>query len=351
MHVVTSNDLRVVDLRSDTVTRPTADMRRAMAEADVGDVVFGDDPTVNRLEAIIAERCGMDAALFVPSGTMSNQIALGTMAGPGDAILVPEFAHVARWEGSGAAASFGVHLALIGGGQDDGGLPPLEAFERHLYFPHPKAPRVAGVSLENTHNWAGGRVHSAAALAARTAPFRDKGLHAHLDGARVMNAAVALGVPVQDLARPFDSVSVCFSKGLGAPVGSALVGARDFIARADRVRHRLGGAWRQAGLLAAAALHALEHHVSRLADDHARARALAEALVRCDIGRPLHAIDSNIVQFEVHPRFGDAASLVAAMKKHAIWFFPTGVSTGRLVTHLDVTDEDIARTEKVWEQL
>ncbi len=350
-----SNGSRVVDFRSDTVTRPTPAMRKAMAEADVGDVVFGDDPTVNRLEAAIAERCGMEAALFVPSGTMSNQIALGTIGGPGDAILVPELAHVARWEGSGAAASFGVHLALIAdgaeGAEDDAGLPPLGAFERHLYFAHVKAPRVVGLSLENTHNWAGGRVHSAEALASRTAPFRERGLHAHLDGARVLNAAVALAQPLSALAAPFDSISVCFSKGLGAPIGSALVGSRDFIGRADRVRHRLGGAWRQAGILAAAALHALDHHVERLADDHARARALADALVRYQIGRPLHPVDSNIVQFEVHPRFGDAACLVAAMKKHAIWFFPTGVSTGRLVTHLDVTDEDIARTEKVWEQL
>jgi len=326
-------------------------MRAIIAEAEVGDVVFGDDPTVARLESVIAERLGFEAAIFVPSGTMSNQIALGTIAAPGEAILVPEFAHVARWEGAGAAASFGVHLAMIAEAEGEGGLPALASFERHRYFAHVKAPRVVGVSLENTHNWAGGRVFSPKALAARTDPLRVDGLHAHLDGARVFNAAVALGVPVAALASPFDSVSVCFSKGLGAPIGSALVGSRAFIEKADRVRHRLGGAWRQAGLLAAAALHALDHHVDRLADDHARARALGELLISCKIGRPLHPIDSNIVQFEVHPRLGDAASLVATLKKHAIWFFPTGVSTGRLVTHLEVSDDDMVRVEKVWKSL
>lgn len=342
---------RPVDFRSDTVTRPTPAMRKAMVEAEVGDVVFGDDPTVNRLQQTLAERLGFEAAIFVPSGTMSNQLALGAMGGPGDAVLVPEFAHVARWEGGGAAASFGMHLALVRDADGENALPTFSSFEQHVYFPHIKAPRVVGISLENTHNWAGGRVFDRAALEARTVPAKARGLHCHLDGARIFNAAVALGVDVAELTAPFDSVSVCFSKGLGAPVGSILLGSRPFMARADRIRHRLGGVWRQAGILAAAAMHAIDHHVTRLADDHARACRLGELLLACEIGRPLHAIESNIVQFEVHPRFDSAPALAALFEKHAIWFFPTGVSTGRLVTHLDVSDDDIERVAAVWKTL
>jgi threonine aldolase len=326
-------------------------MRKAMADAEVGDAVFGDDPLVNRLQAVAAERFGFDGALFVPSGTMSNQIALGTMGAPGDAVLVPEFAHVARWEGGGAAASFGVHLVLVRDVGGDAGLPTFQSFEQHLYYPHPKAPRVIGMALENTHNWAGGRVFDRAALEARTAPARARGLHVHLDGARLFNAAVALGVDAATLAAPFDSVSICLSKGLGAPVGSLLLGSKAFLARADRIRQRLGGGWRQAGMLAAAGLHALDHHVARLADDHARARVLAEALVAHGIGRPLHAIDSNIIQFEVDARFDGAAGLAARCEERAIRFFPTGVSTARLVTHLDVGDEDVENVVNVWKSL
>lgn len=347
----------VADLRSDTVTRPGPAMRKAMAEAEVGDVVFGDDPTVNRLEAVVAERLGKEAALFVPSGTLGNQLGVGAQAGPGDAVLLPAFAHVARWEGGGVAATFGALLVHIA--DDDGssglpglpGLPSVAAFERHAYGPHPKAPRPVLLALENTHNWAGGRVYGAAALNAHTRWARDKGMRCHLDGARLWNASVASGESLADLAVGFDTVSVCFSKGLGAPIGSCLVGSRDVIARADRLRHRLGGVWRQAGLLAAAALYALEHHVDRLAEDHARAQALGDALVRHGVGAPLHPIETNLVQFAVDPRFGGAQALVGRLAARDVLFFPTGPTTARLVTHLDFGDAALAHVERVFASL
>jgi len=337
-----------VDLRSDTVTRPTPAMRRAMADAEVGDAVFADDPTVNRLEAVIAERLGMERALFVPSGTMSNQIGLGAVASAGEVILCAEFAHVARWEGGGAAATFGINLVQVAGG---GGLPTVGDLEHHRYGPHPKAPIVAALALENTHNWGGGRVFSAAAMGDRIGWAKAHGLRVHIDGARLFNAAVATGSPVADLVAGADTVSVCFSKGLGAPIGSCLVGTREVIGRADRIRQRLGGGMRQAGILAAAALHALEHHVDRLVEDHTRARALAEALERTGVGQPLHPIESNIVQFRIADRFGSALELVQAAAARGVSFFPTGPRTARLVTHLDLDDEAVAHAVTVFEAL
>lgn len=341
----------MIDLRSDTVTRPTAAMRKAMAEAEVGDVVFDDDPTVNRLEAVIAERLGFETAMFVPSGTMSNQIGVGVHLAPGDAVLMPAFAHVARWEGGGIAASFGAVMVHIAGGPDDDGLPGVAAFERHLYGPHPKAPRPVLMALENTHNWAGGRAYPAARIGEHLAWARGHGLARHLDGARLMNAAAATGNTAAELAAGFDTVSVCFSKGLGAPTGSCLLMPRALREKANRIRHRLGGGWRQAGLLAAAALHALDHHVDRLGEDHVRARALAELLVRHEIGTPLHPVETNIVQFEVHPRFGTSEGLVAKSRAAGVAFFPTGPKTARIVTHLEVDDEAVARVDAAWKSL
>jgi threonine aldolase len=334
-----------VDLRSDTVTRPGPAMRKAMAEAEVGDVVFGDDPTVNRLEALVAERLGFETALFVPTGTMGNQVALGALTAPGDAVLMPAFAHVARWEGGGLAATFGVQLVHIPG---DDGLPSISAFEAHRYGPHPKAPRPAVLSLENTHNWAGGRAYPAAALAERVDWARRHGMHGHLDGARLMNAAVATGDSAMALARGFTTVSLCLSKGLGAPIGTCIAAPRDLRPTLDRLRHRLGGGWRQAGLLAAAAIYALDHHVARLGDDHARARALAELLVRHEVGTPLHPVETNIVQFAIHPRFGNAKSLVERASARGVHFFPTGELTARLVTHLEVEDAHVRAVDEVF---
>jgi len=337
-----------VDLRSDTVSRPGPAMRKAMAEAEVGDVVFNDDPTVNRLEAVVAERLGFEAAMFVPTGTMSNQVALAALTSPGDAVLMPAFSHVARWEGAGLAAISGAFAVHIPG---ESGLPPVSAFEAHHYGSHPKAPRVRGVSLENTHNWAGGRVFSSAQLSEVTAWARANGMFLHLDGARLMNAAIATGESAAALAKGFTTVSLCLSKGLGAPVGTCLAAPKALIGELDRWRQRLGGGWRQAGLLAAAGLYALDHHVDRLADDHARASTLAELLVKHEVGTPLHPVETNIVQFSVHPRFGTSLSLVSRCIQRGVVFFPTGASTARLVTHLDVDDAMVRHVDEVFATL
>lgn len=340
--------MTVADLRSDTVTRPTPAMRKVMAEAEVGDVIFGDDPTVNRLEAVVAERFGFEAALFVPSGTLSNQLAMGVLAGPGEAVLMPEFAHIARWEGGGAAATFGIQLIQVAAPE---GLPTLEGLAAHAYGPHLKAPTPRALALENTHNWAGGRAYGAAVLGERIAWAKARGLACHLDGARIFNAAHATGEAAEALVRGFDTVSVCFSKGLGAPVGSALLGSRALIARADRLRHRLGAGWRQAGILAAAALYALEHHVARMCEDHSRAQHLAEIIARHAIGTVLHPVETNILQFAVHTRFESAAALVARAAERGLLFFPTGPQTARLVTHLDFDDAALAHATRVFETL
>ena len=329
----------VIDLRSDTVTRPTPAMLAAMTAAPVGDACYGEDPTVLRLEATIAERLGKERALFVPSGTMGNQLGLAVHTRPGDAVVCHDRAHVVRWEGAGGAALSGVQLLTVPAVD---GLPTVAELEAVLPPRHPKAPRPALLALENTHNAAGGAAHGPAALAERMAWARGHGLAGHLEGARLINAAVALGVPVADLAAPFDTVNVCFSKGLGAPIGSALVGSRDAIALADRVRHRLGGGWRQAGLLAAAALHALEHHVDRLALDHARASRLAEALARSGVARPAAPVMTNLIAFRVDPAWGSAQLFVDRLAERGILCAPTGPDSGRLVTHLDVDDADVA---------
>lgn len=323
-------------------------MRQAIANAEVGDVVFEDDPTVKRLEAVVAERLGFEAAMFLPSGTMSNQVALAAQVAPGDAVLMPAFAHVARWEGAGLAALSGAFAIHIAG---ESGLPEVAAFEAHHYGPHPKAPRVRGVSLENTHNWAGGRAYSAAQLAPLKAWASNQGLFLHLDGARLMNAAIATQESAAALARGFSTVSLCLSKGLGAPMGTVLACPRALRPEIDRWRQRLGGGWRQAGLVAAAGLYALEHHVERLAEDHAHALALAESLTRHAIGRPLHPVETNIVQFEVHERFSSSLLLVQAAIARGVTFFPTGPRTARLVTHLDVTSDMIRTADEVFSTL
>lgn len=337
-----------VDLRSDTVTRPGPAMRKAMAEAEVGDVVFDDDPTVNRLEAVVAERLGFEAALFVPTGTMGNQIALAAQVSAGDAVLMPAFAHVARWEGAGLAVTSGAFAVHLPG---ESGLPAVSAFEAHHYGPHPKAPRVRGIALENTHNWAGGRAFPAEKISEIVGWASSRGLFGHLDGARLVNAAAATGNTLAELARGFSTVSFCLSKGLGAPMGTVVACANALRPELDRWRHRLGGGWRQAGLVAAAALYALDHHVARVVEDHARAQALAEALTRHEVGRPLHPVETNIVQFEVHPRLGSARALVDRAAARGVIFFPTGPTTARLVTHLEIDDAMVRYADEVFASL
>jgi threonine aldolase len=322
----------VVDLRSDTVTRPTVAMREAMARAEVGDDVFGDDPTVHALQERIAALLGKEAALFVPSGTQSNLVATMTHCRRGDEAIVGEMAHLYRWEAGGAGV-LGSVVQLPLRHQADGSL-ALDDIRAAI---KPDDPHFAVTRLLCLENTLGGKAVPLAWTAQATALAREHGLATHLDGARLFNAATKLGVPVREIARHFDSVSVCFSKGLGAPVGSALVGPREFITRAQRWRKMLGGGMRQAGVLAAAALHALDHHVERLADDHALARRLAEGLQGI-AGLTVEPPQTNMVFASTDER---GRGLIAHLRSRGV--LATGVYQLRFVTHLDVDAAGIDR--------
>ena len=329
--------MKPVDLRSDTVTQPTPAMREAMTRAELGDDVFGDDPTVNALQARIAALLGKEAALFVPTGTMSNLCGLMAHCQRGDEYLVGQMAHTYRWEGGGAAVLGSIQPQPLPQ-QADGSI-LLSDIEAHIKPDDAHFARSRLLALENT--W-GGNVLPQAYVLEACALARARGLATHLDGARLFNAAVATGRPVAELAAPFDSISVCFSKGLGTPAGSALVGSRELIARAHRVRKMLGGGLRQAGVLAAAALHALDHHVERLAEDHANARLLAEGLQGLD-GVAVTPPQTNIVFVDVVP--AKAAGLVEQLKAAGV--LCTGLVRIRFVTHLDVSRQDIERAVPV----
>lgn len=325
----------IVDLRSDTVTRPTAAMREAIARAEVGDDVFGDDPTVNALQERIAAMLGKEAALFVPTGTQSNLCALMSHCQRGDEYLAGQMAHTYRWEAGGGAVLGSIQPQPIAH-QADGTL-ALADIESSIKPDDPHFARTRLLALENT---LGGRLMPLAYLREATALARRHGLATHLDGARLFNAAVAMGgdarANAHAMAELFDSVSVCFSKGLGAPAGSALVGSKDLIARARRVRKMAGGTMRQAGVLAAAAAHALDHHIERLADDHARARRLAEGLQGLP-GVSVQSPQTNMVFIDL-PR-ERAAAVVATLRERGV--LATGLYQLRLVTHLDVDDAGV----------
>jgi threonine aldolase len=330
----------MIDLRSDTVTRPTAAMRDAMARAEVGDDVFGDDPTVRALEEEIARITGKDAALFVPSGTMGNQLAIATQTRPGDEVVVGEGAHPVHYESGAGPALSGVQFAVAG----RGGMYTPEEMESVVQPRVYWTPRTSLVAIENTHNRSGGRVwppDQARAVAARA---RALGLATHLDGARIWNAGLASGVDVTTLCEPFDTVSVCFSKGLGAPVGSAFCGPRRLVEDARRFRKRWGGGMRQSGILAAGALYALAHHRSRLAEDHANARTLAELVARAPGARvDLASVQTNIVNIDVEAR---ADSVAARARDLGVLIHASGPSRLRAVTHLEVSSSDVrAATE------
>ena len=325
--------MKPIDLRSDTVTQPTAGMRAAMAAAELGDDVFGDDPTVNALQARIAALLGKEAALFVPTGTQSNLCGLMAHCQRGDEYIVGQMAHTYRWEGGGAAVLGSIQPQPLP--QQADGSSALADIEAAIKTDDAHFAKSRLLTLENT--W-GGQVLPLPYIEAATALARRKGLATHLDGARLFNAVVASGTPAQHIAQHFDSVSVCFSKGLGAPVGSALVGSKELIARAHRIRKMLGGGMRQAGVLAAAALHALGHHVARLAEDHAHARALAEGLQGLS-GVTVHAPQTNILFVDLAPE--KSAGVVDRVRAAGI--LCTGLYRLRFVTHLDVSAADIQR--------
>jgi threonine aldolase len=323
----------MIDLRSDTVTRPTAAMKAAMQAAELGDDVFGDDPTVNALQARIAHMLGKEAALFVPTGTQSNLCGLMAHCQRGDEYIVGQMAHTYRWEGGGAAVLGSIQPQPLPN-QVDGSI-RLEDIAAAIKPDDAHFAKTKLLALENT--W-GGQVLPLEYIDAATALAKKRGLATHLDGARLFNAAVASGVDAARIARDFDSVSVCFSKGLGAPAGSALVGSKALISQAHRTRKMLGGGMRQAGVLAAAALHALEHHIQRLAEDHANARALAEGLQGL-AGVGVQAPQTNIVFVDLAPE--KASGVVERLRAQGL--LCTGLYRLRLVTHLDVSPDEIAR--------
>ncbi|MDD5720072.1 MAG: GntG family PLP-dependent aldolase [Candidatus Krumholzibacteria bacterium] len=328
--------MAVIDLRSDTVTKPTPAMYEAMVAAELGDDVLGDDPTVLRLQAAIAAVLGKADALFVPSGTMANQLALGAQTRPGQQVILEADAHIYHYEAGAPGALWGLTTLLLAGDggaltwrQIEAALPPAD-----VHFPEPGL-----VCLENTHNRAGGRILPQTQVVEIGAGARARGLRLHLDGARLWNAHVATGTPLAELCAPADTVSVCFSKGLGAPVGSCLAGDRETIDRARRLRKRLGGGMRQSGLLAAACLHGVAHHLRRLADDHAHARRLAG-----ELANPLlavnHPVETNIVVVDVAPP-GSAAGLLAHLAAHRILALSFGRGRVRLIPNLGVGATDI----------
>ena len=333
------NEPCAIDLRSDTVTQPTRGMRAAMADAEVGDDVFGDDPTVKRLEACVADMLGKEAALFAPSGTMANQLAVRAHTESGDEILIDANAHIYYYEAGGPAALSGVSCRCLNGVQGIFTAADVEAALRPAdqHFPPTKL-----VCLENTHNRGGGSIWPLERIREVADFARRQGLSMHLDGARLWNASVATGIAERDYAAPFDSVSVCFSKGLGAPIGSVLCGSRAFIQRARRFRKMFGGGMRQVGILAAGALYALEHQHSRLADDHANARALAQGLARLPgIELDPATVETNIVFFNV--KTVQAKELVQRLDQAGVRMLALGPRSVRAVTNLMVTAEEIPK--------
>ena len=331
-----------VDLRSDTVTRPTAAMRLAMANAEVGDDVYGEDPTVHQLEHAVAELLGTEAALFVPTGTMANQISLRAHTRPGDEVIIGRGAHCWRHESGALAALAGAQTQIIG---EDG---MFTAAEVRVAFkpddPYQSPTRV--VAVENTHNMAGGTCWDRAQMADVVQTAHQLGMVTHLDGARIWNAAVATGVTEKELAVGFDSISVCLSKGLGAPAGSVVAGSRDLIKRCHRFRKMYGGGMRQSGILAAAGLYALEHNRARLVEDHANAKAFAEALlgapgIQIDLGK----VQTNIVMIDFTR--GTARAVVELAKEEGVMLGTAGVQRVRAVTHLDVDRDGVLRAAQV----
>jgi len=333
-----------IDLRSDTVTRPTDAMRRAMAEAEVGDDVLDGDPTVRRLETRVAELLGKEAGLFFPSGTMANQTAVWVHTIPGTEVLLDANAHIIHWEMAGAAALAGVQIRPVPPGEDRS-VAAAADLERTLRPASPHAPVSTLVCVENTHNGAGGKVSTFAELEAIRAVADANRLPVHMDGARLWNAHVATGTPLDAFGRTAHTVMLSFSKGLGCPVGAILVGDAPVIRRAHMIRKRLGGGMRQSGILAAAALYALDAHLARLADDHVNARALA-ALVDGAGGAHVVAPDTNIVMVDL-PEGVTSSAVVAAAAEEGVRITPWSATRIRAVTHLDVGAEAVERAGRV----
>ena len=327
-----------VDLQSDTVTKPTPEMRRFMCDAEVGDEQKGEDPTVNALQDAVAELLGKEAALFLPSGTMCNEIAMRVHCRPGDEMLAHRTAHPIHFETGGPAALAGVNVSALDG---PGGQYDADAVAAAIRPDNRYMPKSRLLWVEQTSNLGGGSIWPLARITAVTSVARARGLRTHLDGARLLNAVVASGVSARDFSAPFDSAWIDFTKGLGAPVGAAIAGSREFIAEAWRFKQQMGGAMRQAGIIAAGGLYALRHHVKRLAEDHANARRLAEGLAKLPgIVVDPASVETNIVIFDVP---GDAAAAITALLARGVRMGAMGPRTIRAVTHLDVSPAQVER--------
>jgi threonine aldolase len=335
----------MIDLRSDTVTKPTPGMRAAMAAAEVGDDVFGEDPTVIRLEERVADYLGKEAALFVPSGSMSNQIALKTHTQPGDEVILDEYSHIYAWEAGTPAIVSGITCRTVYGTD---GIIQLDQLRDKIRPLNEHMVRTKVVSLENTHNRGGGKIYPLEIIQQIEKWARQNKLIMHLDGARLWNAAVATKIACRDWCRHFDTVSVCFSKGLGAPVGSALAGPKDFIKLARRYRKVFGGAMRQAGIIAAGALYALDHHIDRLADDHDNAQIIAAAIRACrNLKLSPERVDTNIIWFEIDERLGTARDFAGRLREMGVGVSFDPPNRMRACTHLDVSRVDCEKAAEI----
>jgi len=339
----------LIDLRSDTVTQPTPAMRKVMAEAEVGDDVFGEDPTVNALQEKVAHLLGKEASLFVPSGTMANQLSIKSHTQSGDEVIIELSSHPYNFEGGAGAALSGIQFQCLKGVR---GILDASQIEEAIRPDDHHFPVTRLVCLENTHNRGGGSIYPLEKISEIYRLANSKGLLLHLDGARLWNASMATGIKPEEYAQWADSVSVCLSKGLGAPIGSLVAGSKSFIDRVHRFRKMFGGGMRQAGIIAAAGIYALDHHIERLKDDHQNARRLAVGLkefkgVSID---PKH-VETNIVIFDVSNTGMTGAQVSEAMKKEGVLIHAFSRTQIRLVTHLDITSEDIETALKAFEKI
>jgi threonine aldolase len=336
---------QLIDLRSDTVTRPTPEMRKAMAESEVGDDVFGDDPTVNSLQEFAADLLGKEAGLFVPTGSMGNQVCLGVLTRPGDEVVCEAGAHFLHYEGGSVAAHLGLVARTVPG---TGGVISADTVAPLLRPGNDHNPRSAVVAIENTHNSAGGRIFPIDEARAISKVAKENGASVHLDGARIFNAQAATGTPVAEWAACADTITFCFSKGLGAPIGSMVCSTNENITAGRRLRKRLGGGMRQVGVIAAAARVALETGPERLAEDHTNARRLAEGLAELDPGAvDLDAVETNMVYLNLEPFGVSGPELAETVRADGIVILGMPGYNMRLVTHRDVSSDDIEIALKV----
>ena len=337
----------LIDLRSDTVTRPTAEMRKAMFEASVGDDVLGEDPTVNALQEKAAALFGKEAALFVASGTMGNQLSIKAHTQPGDDVIIESGGHAMNFEGGSSAVLSGVQFSTIAGNRGVFDAEQVEAAIRvdDVHFPVSRL-----VVIENTHNRGGGTVFPLKNIQRIREVASKRGLLMHMDGARLWNACVATGIPPKEYTAPFDSVSACLSKGLGCPAGSIVAGSREFIKRVHRFRKMVGGGMRQVGFLAAAGIYALDHHINRMEEDHRKAKKMAQGLagIKNIVIHP-EEVETNILFFDVSPSERTAHEVAAAIRERGVRVHPTAKTRIRCVTHLDVSFSDLDRALEVIE--